>query len=139
MIWGVPFQIRNPNIHFHSIAFQKASKKPSVIKNLSGFFVISGTDRRTSFFEWNVKNISMICHLLIWHGTKMPGIPKEPLNQEVSFAIFAIFSWQQANVWQTFELFWTFQSKNDVRRSAPLQLWQAVKVWIDSTFEPLKV
>ena len=47
------------------------------------FFVISGTARRTSFFDWNVKNISKFRQILALHGTAMPDIPKEPLNQEV--------------------------------------------------------
>ena len=49
------------------------------------FFEISGsgTARGTSFFGWNVKNISKFCQMITCYGIEMPDISKEPFNQEV--------------------------------------------------------
>ena len=41
------------------------------------------TTRGTSFFGWNVKNISKFCQMITWHGIEMPDISKWPFNQEV--------------------------------------------------------
>ena len=41
------------------------------------------TTRGTSFFGWNVKNISKFCQMITCYGIEMPYISKEPFNQEV--------------------------------------------------------
>ena len=79
-----------------------------------------GTDRRTSFLDWNVQNNSKVCQTLACCQEKMANIAKETSWFNGSFGIPGILVPCQINRWRIIEIFLTFHSKNDVRRSVPL-------------------
>ena len=60
-------------------------------------YFVSGADRHTSFFNWNVQNNLKSCQILACCQKKMANIAKEPLNQEVFKKLFGFLTAVSSN------------------------------------------